>query len=268
MVRHGLGAAGILGEGGSRDIEVSSHPGQEPAHRLVQKGKRRAGVARSRASCTAQPSLLASLRRSATRARSAQDGVNSRARGRGRPGCRAALCAPRRRAVVVAHAKFFRPTRSVMIVDGRGLGDVVYRRVGRPERDVSAVFRKRPFKRRFDGDGVSAIPGCARVFIGDQDVAGQELRLTQAGAAKVFTDVRSGRSMDRPGLQQLLAHHWNARVCSAGSLTAMCGRADREYWPCDAFRLERRSTRMERAATARRAGPSRQCGRRCAWRWR
>ena len=40
--------------------------------------------------------------------------------------------------------------------------------------------------------------GYARVSTGDQDVAGQELRLRQAGAAKVFTDVRSGRSMDRP----------------------------------------------------------------------
>ena len=41
---------------------------------------------------------------------------------------------------------------------------------------------------------------------GDQDVAGQIMRLTQAGAIKVFTDVRSGRSMDRPGLQDLLAY--------------------------------------------------------------
>jgi predicted Zn-dependent protease len=44
-----------------------------------------------------------------------------------------------------------------------------------------------------------------RVSTGDQDVAGQTLRLTQAGALKVFTDVRSGRSMDRPGLDALLA---------------------------------------------------------------
>ena len=38
----------------------------------------------------------------------------------------------------------------------------------------------------------------------DQDVAGQSLRLTGAGAIKVFTDVRSGRSTDRPGLAALL----------------------------------------------------------------
>jgi DNA invertase Pin-like site-specific DNA recombinase len=30
------------------------------------------------------------------------------------------------------------------------------------------------------------------------------MRLTQAGAIKVFTDVRSGRTMDRPGLDSLL----------------------------------------------------------------
>ncbi len=48
--------------------------------------------------------------------------------------------------------------------------------------------------------------GYARVSTSDQDVAGQTMRLTQAGAIKVFTDVRSGRNMDRPGLQELLAY--------------------------------------------------------------
>jgi hypothetical protein len=32
------------------------------------------------------------------------------------------------------------------------------------------------------------------------------MRLTQAGAIKVFTDVRSGQSVDRPGLDALLAY--------------------------------------------------------------
>ncbi len=50
------------------------------------------------------------------------------------------------------------------------------------------------------------ILGYARVSTGDQDVAGQTLRLEQAGAMKVFTDVRSGKSMDRPGLTDLLAY--------------------------------------------------------------
>ena len=53
---------------------------------------------------------------------------------------------------------------------------------------------------------MTGILGYARVSTADQDVAGQTLRLTQAGAIKVFTDVRSGRSMDRPGLEALLAY--------------------------------------------------------------
>ena len=41
---------------------------------------------------------------------------------------------------------------------------------------------------------------------GDQDVAGQTRRLTQTGAIKVFSDVRSGRTLERPGLEALLAY--------------------------------------------------------------
>ncbi len=52
---------------------------------------------------------------------------------------------------------------------------------------------------------MSGIRGDARVSTGDQDVAGQTMRLEQAGAIRVFTDVRSGKSMDRPGLVELLA---------------------------------------------------------------
>ncbi len=47
---------------------------------------------------------------------------------------------------------------------------------------------------------MSDILGYARVSTGDQDVAGQTIRLEKAGAIKVFTDVMSGKSMDRPGL--------------------------------------------------------------------
>ena len=53
---------------------------------------------------------------------------------------------------------------------------------------------------------MSGILGYARVSTSDQDVAGQSMRLTKAGAIRVFTDVRSGRSMDRPGLQELLGY--------------------------------------------------------------
>jgi DNA invertase Pin-like site-specific DNA recombinase len=55
-------------------------------------------------------------------------------------------------------------------------------------------------------DGMGAVLGYARVSTGDQDVAGQILRLTQAGALKVFSHTRSGRTMERPGLEALLAY--------------------------------------------------------------
>ncbi|WP_287992530.1 recombinase family protein [Acidiphilium sp.] len=50
------------------------------------------------------------------------------------------------------------------------------------------------------------ILGYARVSTIDQDVAGQSLRLTNAGAIRVFTDVRSGRATDRPGLEALFGY--------------------------------------------------------------
>jgi DNA invertase Pin-like site-specific DNA recombinase len=50
------------------------------------------------------------------------------------------------------------------------------------------------------------ILGYARVSTADQDVAAQTMRLTQAGATKVFSDVRSGHTMERPGLNALLAY--------------------------------------------------------------
>lgn len=54
--------------------------------------------------------------------------------------------------------------------------------------------------------GMGAILGYARVSTGDQDVSGQTLRLEQAGTLRVFTEVRSGRTMERPELEALLAY--------------------------------------------------------------
>tara|TARA_R110000772_G_scaffold158266_1_gene269471 strand:- start:1549 stop:2115 length:567 start_codon:yes stop_codon:yes gene_type:complete len=51
---------------------------------------------------------------------------------------------------------------------------------------------------------MSDILGYARVSTSDQDVAGQSIRLTDAGAIRIFTDVISGKKMDRPGLTELL----------------------------------------------------------------
>jgi len=58
----------------------------------------------------------------------------------------------------------------------------------------------------WETQGMGGILGYARVSTGDQDVAGQTMRLEKAGAIKVFTDVMSGKSMDRPGLADLLAY--------------------------------------------------------------
>jgi len=66
--------------------------------------------------------------------------------------------------------------------------------------------RDRPQNGRFGDSFMVGILGYARVSTGDQDVAGQTMRLKEAGAIKVFTDVKSGKSMDRPGLAELLAY--------------------------------------------------------------
>lgn len=68
---------------------------------------------------------------------------------------------------------------------------------------LAAPSRERPFGRQHShGD----VLGYASVSTGDQDVAGQTMRLEHACAIRVFTDVRSGKSMDRPGLTELLAY--------------------------------------------------------------
>ena len=76
--------------------------------------------------------------------------------------------------------------------------------------DVSAVpFIRavRPSRERtVGGHTMGDVLGYARVSTGDQDVAGQTLRLERAGALKVFTDVRSGKTMERPGLEALLTY--------------------------------------------------------------
>lgn len=53
---------------------------------------------------------------------------------------------------------------------------------------------------------MSGILGYARVSTGDQDVAGQIMRLEHAGAIKTFSDIQSGKSIERPGLAELLAY--------------------------------------------------------------
>jgi DNA invertase Pin-like site-specific DNA recombinase len=46
--------------------------------------------------------------------------------------------------------------------------------------------------------------GYARVSTSDQDLSGQITRLTEAGAARVFEDVISGKTFERPGLSSFM----------------------------------------------------------------
>lgn len=51
---------------------------------------------------------------------------------------------------------------------------------------------------------MSELLGYARVSTNDQDLEGQRLRLQQAGATRIFEDVLSGKTTERPGLTNLL----------------------------------------------------------------
>ena len=51
---------------------------------------------------------------------------------------------------------------------------------------------------------VGDIPGYARVSTHDENPAAQRDRLIEAGAIRVFTDIVSGKSFDRPGLAELI----------------------------------------------------------------
>jgi DNA invertase Pin-like site-specific DNA recombinase len=58
-----------------------------------------------------------------------------------------------------------------------------------------------------DAAAVGDVLGYARVSTRDQKSPAQTMRREEAGAIKVFTDVRSGKSMDRPGLAGELIFH-------------------------------------------------------------
>ncbi len=48
--------------------------------------------------------------------------------------------------------------------------------------------------------------GYARVSTPEQDIAGQLIRLTEAGAVRIYQDVVSGRTFERPGLATLMSY--------------------------------------------------------------
>src|SRR3954454_12955035 len=90
----------------------------------------------------------------------------------------------------------------IRIVDATGLMSVFCGRTVPGPKDSVAV---RPQNGRLR-DAMGGILGYARVSTGDQDVAGQTMRLAEAGAIKVYSDIRSGKPMERPGLEALLAY--------------------------------------------------------------
>ena len=51
---------------------------------------------------------------------------------------------------------------------------------------------------------MTTLLGYARVSTADQDLEGQRRRLREAGVLRVFEDIISGRTFERPGLQTLL----------------------------------------------------------------
>jgi hypothetical protein len=68
---------------------------------------------------------------------------------------------------------------------------------------------------------MGAILGYARVSTGDQDVAGQTMRLTQVGAIKVFTDVRSGKTKRREPRCALMRAEQHGSVPRCGQLAVL-----------------------------------------------
>jgi Resolvase, N terminal domain len=85
--------------------------------------------------------------------------------------------------------------------------------------------------------------GYARVSTGDQDVAGQTMRLERAGAIRVFTDVKSGKSMDRPGLIELLAYARKGDTLAVVRLDRLGRSLGRLRYPLRSAERERSSAR-------------------------
>jgi len=69
------------------------------------------------------------------------------------------------------------------------------------------------------------ILGYARVSTADQDLSGQKDRLLQHGAVRVFEDVISGKTFNRPGLAALLISLVTTSFSSALFVRAFCARS-------------------------------------------
>ena len=200
VVGHGLRPAGVLGEGRRPESPGAPPASHEGVDRLLHVRQPHAGMAQQgELHGEAQPVGVAAALGHEIPVGSGE-GVVSRQGVRDHRGRRTAAGALRRSAVSARHRLSSVPKTSIMIVDGRLWWTYSVDGIAPRPRGGAA---RRPENGRL-GDGMGDILGYARVSTGDQDVAGQTMRLTEAGAIKVFTDVRSGRTMDRPGLDALL----------------------------------------------------------------
>jgi DNA invertase Pin-like site-specific DNA recombinase len=68
------------------------------------------------------------------------------------------------------------------------------------------------------------ILGDAQVSTSDQDLSGQRRRLEAAGAARIFEDVISGRSLSDPVLPRCLTMPARATACAWCAWTASADR--------------------------------------------
>ena len=85
---------------------------------------------------------------------------------------------------------------------------------------------------------MGAILGYARVSTGDQDVAGQTMRLTQADALKVFSDTRPVGPWSDPAWRPCLPMHARATRSRLSVSTALDAplRSCLPPWPCSSAR--------------------------------
>lgn len=65
----------------------------------------------------------------------------------------------------------------------------------------------------------------ARVSTGALDVEGQTIRLEHAGAIRVFTDIKSGKNMDRAGLADLAGNPRIVKSMWQAHSAALCVRS-------------------------------------------
>jgi Resolvase, N terminal domain len=98
----------------------------------------------------------------------------------------------------------------VWVSQSSGGGFSVVRRLRNGVGDVGGVPERDCGDDEVEAGGAKLLRLAAAVgdpaLLEGADVAGQTMRLTETGAIKVFSDIRSGKTMERPGLEVLLAY--------------------------------------------------------------